>query len=93
MLAPPRCNCAQVSAPKTLLSLPALPKPGARIDLPPLAGPADANLDTAITEAVKAEEDYLKGLMPQGAPLVGFGPSTPITESGKSTRPKTLWDK
>lgn len=58
-----------------------------------LAGPADANLDTAITEAVKAEEDYLKGLMPQGAPLVGFGPSTPITESGKSTRPKTLWDK
>ena len=42
MLAPPRCNCAQVSAPKTLLSLPARPKPGARIDLPPLAGSADA---------------------------------------------------
>jgi len=31
-----------VSASRSLLSLPALPKPGARIDLPPLAGSADA---------------------------------------------------
>ncbi|KXB32296.1 transcription-repair coupling factor [Dechloromonas denitrificans] len=31
-----------MSAPKSLLSLPALPKPGARLDLPPQAGSADA---------------------------------------------------
>ena len=31
-----------MSASRSLLSLPALPKPGARIDLPPLAGSADA---------------------------------------------------
>ncbi len=31
-----------MSASRPLLSLPALPKPGARVDLPPLAGSADA---------------------------------------------------
>jgi transcription-repair coupling factor (superfamily II helicase) len=38
---PPSLSCLNVSA-KPLLSLPALPKPGARIDLPLLAGSADA---------------------------------------------------
>ena len=40
--APPCCACATVSATKSLLSLPALPKPGARIDLPALSGSSDA---------------------------------------------------